>query len=70
LATCTCGLVGVNINGTGYSTRPIAVGGYQRCGIGFLANAGDVVGFWMYSPNTPRSITIDDATLAVYTGPR
>ena len=64
------GLVGVNINGTTYAAQQVAVGGYQRWAIGFLANAGDTVRVWMYSPNTPGAVVIDDASLTIYNGPR
>jgi hypothetical protein len=66
------GLVGVNINGAGARSQPVAVtgvGSYQMNQVGFHAFAGDVVRVWMYSPSTPGFVAIDDASLVRYLGP-
>jgi hypothetical protein len=67
------GLVGLQINGTLVGGSKVDVGGvgnYQAYYIGFLAKAGDTIHVWMYSPATPGSVVIDDASLTLYTGPR
>ena len=58
-------LVGVNVNGQLYMSRPVAVGGYQNYGVSlFTPNAGDVIRVWMYAPAAAGYVAIDDAVLA------
>ena len=65
-------LVGVNINGSsaGFAKVDEHVAGYYQDGVGVLAKAGDTIRVWMYSPATPGSVLIDDASLVIDTGPR
>ena len=62
------GFVGVNVNGAGAVSLPVAVRGFGNYGIpynlAFNAIAGDTIRVWMYSPATPGYVVIDDATLA------
>jgi hypothetical protein len=62
------GLVGVNVNGQSAASADIAVQGFDDYGsytMGFAASAGDVIRVWMYSPATPGSVVIDDASLTL-----
>lgn len=59
--------VGVNVNGTGVRSAPIAqgvAGAYAAYSMSFAARAGDVVRVWLYSPGAPGSAVIDDARLS------
>jgi hypothetical protein len=63
------GLVGVNIAAGRAQQVVVKEGGYQPYVFGLYLNAGDRIRVWMYSPATPGSVTIDDASLEVYRGP-
>ena len=59
--------VGVNVNGTGVRSAPIAqgaAGAYAAYSMSFAARAGDVIRVWLYSPAVPGSAVIDDARLS------
>jgi hypothetical protein len=62
------GLVGVNVNGDGVASRDVEASGfgnYQPYTIPFRARAGDVVRVWMYSPEIPGYVVIDDVSLTL-----
>ena len=59
--------VGVNLNGVGIQSAPIAqgaTGAYAPYSMSITANAGDTIRVWLYSPATPGSAVIDDARLS------
>ena len=59
--------VGVNVNGAGVQSAPIAAGAagdYAAYSMSFTAKAGDVIRVWLYSPAAPGSAVIDDARLS------
>jgi len=62
-------LLGVNVNGVG-TWQQVQTGGYAPYAIGRFLRAGDAVRVWLYSPASPGNVFIDDASLAVDTGPR
>jgi hypothetical protein len=58
--------VGANVNGSGVQSAPIAVrtSGYGTAySMSFAAHAGDTIRVWLYSPASPGSAVIDDASL-------
>jgi hypothetical protein len=66
-------LVGVNVNGRlagSVQVEPGGLGSYRLHGLGFVANAGDTIRVWVYSPATPVAVVIDDVFLMPFTGPR
>ena len=66
-ASRTGAWVGVNVNGTGVQSAPIAqaaAGAYVAYSMSFTARAGDVIRVWLYSPAVPGSAVIDDARLS------
>jgi regulation of enolase protein 1 (concanavalin A-like superfamily) len=59
--------VGVNVNGAGVQSAPVAqgaAGAYAVYSMSFTAKAGDVIRVWLYSPAVPGSAVIDDARLS------
>ena len=69
------GLVGISINGRPERTTiRVAPRGFGNYGVdpylkGFRAYAGDTIRIWMYSPDTPGFVVIDDVSLVQYFGP-
>jgi len=58
--------VGVNVNGTGVQSMPVAqgaAGAYAAYTMSFPARAGDQIRVWLYSPASPGAAVIDDARL-------
>lgn len=63
-------LVGMNINEReGERVTAVTIGEYRAYSMVVLAFAGDVIRVWAYSPAAPGSLVIDDASLAMDTGP-
>jgi hypothetical protein len=59
--------IGVNVNNAGVQSAPVEVRGVGAYGtpyaFTFTASAGDTIRVWLYSPNSPGSAVIDDASL-------
>ena len=58
--------VGVNVNGAGVQSTPVAQGNagtYAAYTLSFAARAGDRIRVWLYSPASPGAAVIDDARL-------
>jgi endonuclease/exonuclease/phosphatase family metal-dependent hydrolase len=65
------GLVGVDVNGSlAASMRVETRASYQTPYVmSFPASAGDTIHVWMYSPNTPGSVVVDEASLVLSAAP-
>jgi probable HAF family extracellular repeat protein len=67
------GLVGVNVNGHTVGYAKVAVNGFGSYGtqipMTFVANQGDTIRVWMFSPATPGYVVIDDVLLFVNPSP-
>lgn len=65
-ANKTGGLVGANVNGSGAASSNVAVRPTygDTYTMAFSAAQGQTIQVWMYSPNTPGYVSIDDVTLA------
>jgi regulation of enolase protein 1 (concanavalin A-like superfamily) len=65
------GLIGANVNGRLAISTGVEARGFGQYGspytMRFEASANDIIEVWMYSPNTPGYVAIDDVSLTVQT---
>ena len=61
------GLIGANVNGQLAVSTTVEARGFRQYGspytMRFEASANDIIEVWMYSPNTPGYVAIDDVSL-------